>query len=122
MRFPGSKIEPKSLQNRSRKASKPKSAPGALLRGHKIESRSLLGASGPPKKLLESARGGPRGNLEIGFSTLKTYTHPAGGPLRILRTLVLEHFSLKSVLSPARGAKIEGPGIQGATLGVGGRS
>ena len=59
MRSRGSKIEPKSLQNRSKKVSKPKSAPGALLRGHKIDSRTLLGGFGGKKKPI-AAPGGPK--------------------------------------------------------------
>ena len=106
MRSRGSKIEPESLQNRFRKASKPKSAPGALLRGHKIDSRSLLGASGPPKKLLESARGGPRGNLETGFYQ----PYPGGGGFLPLH---FGAFSFEIAAGACTGCKIEGSWVLG---------
>ena len=77
LRFGGSKIEPKWHQNCFKIASASKFDPKLLLRGYKIAPRSLLGASGAPKKLLEGARGGPRGNLEIGFIPPQN-RHPRG--------------------------------------------
>ena len=49
----------------------------------------------------------------------KPTTTPGKGGAPSFRPWVLEHFSLKSLLAPRRGAKFEGPGFQGATLGAG---
>ena len=52
----------------------------------------------------------------------KPTTTPVGGGAPSFRTWVLEHFSLKSLLAPRRGAKIEVPGFQGPLLGLGGEA
>ena len=94
-------------------------AAGSAPRASQNQLRRL---SGPPKNCWR-APGGAQEEIWRSISPpLKTHTHPRWGGHGVLRPSVLEHFSLKSLLAPRRGAKIEGPGLQGATLGVGGRS
>ena len=68
----------------------------------------------------------PPSGLLLFSAPLKTDTPPDNPPGRggcaVLRPWFLEHFSLKSLLAPRRGAKIEGPGFQGPLLGLGGEA
>ena len=93
-------------------------AAGSAPRASQNQLRRL---SGPQKNGWRAPGGGQEEIWRSVPSPLKTPPPPGGGG-RVLRPSVLEHFSLKSLLAPRRGAKIEGPGFQGATLGVGGRS
>ena len=94
-------------------------AAGSAPRASQNQLRRL---SGPQKNCWRAPGGGQEEIWRSISPPLKTHTPPTGGGHGVLRPSVLEHFSLKSLLAPRRGAKIEGPGFQGATLGVGGRS
>jgi len=94
-------------------------AAGSAPRASQNQLRRL---SGPQKNCWKAPGGGKRKFGDRFHPPSKPTPHPGWGGCPVLRPSVLEHFSLKSLLAPRRGAKIEGPGFWGATLGVGGRS